>query len=72
MTNLARQMCYKVCVKKKRVKTSGKYESTMGDVTSLDVIEVILFIELIRRICHRKELLLFSFFSVKSLSSCSL
>lgn len=57
MTNLARQMCYKVCVKKtknNRVKTSGKYESALGEGTSFDVIEVILFIEMVQRVCHRK------------------
>lgn len=57
MTNLARQMCYKVCVKKtknNRVNTSGKYESALGEGTSFDVIEVILFIEMVQRVCHRK------------------
>ena len=43
----------------------------MGEGISLDVIEVILFIEMVQRVCHRKELLLVVFFLLK-VSSCSL
>lgn len=47
MTNLARQMCYKACVKIRELKHPRNYESTMGEVPSLDMIEVILFIDLV-------------------------